>query len=62
MLTDLTVDQAYDILTKCVKEIHKRVVINLPNFKVQMVTKDGIKDLEPITSAKLAREARDYLN
>lgn len=56
---DLTIEEGYDVLTKCIKEIHKRVVINLPNFKVQVVTRDGIKNLEPITSAKLARESKD---
>lgn len=43
-------------MKKCVREIHKRLIINLPNFKVQKVSKDGIKDLEPITAKVLAIE------
>lgn len=52
--SDLTIEEGYEVLTKCVKEIHKRLIINLPNFKVQVISKDGIQDLEPITAAKLA--------
>lgn len=59
-IADLSIEEGYDILTKCVQEIHKRVVINLPNFRVQVVTRDGIKNLEPITAARLARESKDY--
>ncbi|EEB17681.1 proteasome subunit beta type, putative [Pediculus humanus corporis] len=56
---DLTIEEGYEVLSKCIREIHKRVVINLPNFKVQVVTRNGIKNLEPITAAKLARESKD---
>ena len=27
-------DEAYDLMKECVKEIQKRLVINLPNFEV----------------------------
>lgn len=49
-------DQAYELLKKCVREVHKRLIINLPNFKVQMVNKDGIQDLPNITAKELAAE------
>lgn len=50
----MTIEEAYDVLVKCVKEIHKRVVINMANFKVKVITKSGIHDLENITTEKLA--------
>lgn len=46
-------DEAYDVFKKCVKEIQKRLIINLPNFKVTVVDKDGVRDLEPITARSL---------
>lgn len=49
----LTVAEAYDIMQKCVAEIQKRLIVNLKNFNVVVICKDGIKDLEPITSVKI---------
>lgn len=49
-------EEAYELMQKCVTEVHKRLIVNLPNFKVQKVTKDGIIDLPPITAEKLALE------
>lgn len=49
----MTVNEAYDVLKKCVSEIHKRLIVNLPNFKVQVIDKDGIRDLEPLSAKKL---------
>lgn len=49
-------DEAYQLLKKCVAEVHKRLIVNLPNFKVQKITKDGIIDLPPITAQNLAVE------
>lgn len=31
---DLTKDEAYELMKDCVREIQKRLVINLPNFEV----------------------------
>ncbi|KAJ2951496.1 hypothetical protein O0L34_g13648 [Tuta absoluta] len=50
---DLTQEQAYEVLQKCVTEIHKRLFVSLPNFQVTVVTKDGIKVLPVINSASL---------
>lgn len=50
-------EEAYDLLKKCVAEVHKRLIVNLPNFKVQKITKDGVVDLPPITAQNLAVEA-----
>ncbi|XP_054278178.1 proteasome subunit beta type-2-like [Macrosteles quadrilineatus] len=54
---DLTPEEGYDLMKKCVIEIQKRLVINLPNFKVQLINKDGIMDLPNITAKTLALEA-----
>ena len=56
---DSTEEEAYILLKKCVREIHKRLIVNLPNFKVQKVSKEGIKELEPITAKNLAIEDAD---
>lgn len=50
---NITQDEAYDIFKKCVKEIQKRLIINLPNFKISVVGKDGVKHLEDITARGL---------
>ncbi|XP_075216894.1 proteasome subunit beta type-2-like [Lycorma delicatula] len=50
---DLTPEQTYEILKLCVKEVHRRLIINLPNFKVQIIDKDGIRELDPIVSKDL---------
>ncbi|XP_050301649.1 proteasome subunit beta type-2-like [Anthonomus grandis grandis] len=47
-LKNMTPDQGYELLKKCVQEVQKRLIINLPNFKVQIIDKDGIRDLPDI--------------
>ncbi|KAL1493898.1 hypothetical protein ABEB36_009580 [Hypothenemus hampei] len=49
-LKTMTPEQGYELLKKCVQEVHKRLIINLPNFKVQIVDKNGIRDLPDINS------------
>ncbi|KAK7595227.1 hypothetical protein V9T40_001660 [Parthenolecanium corni] len=53
---DLTEAEAYKLIVKCVKEIHKRLVLNLPNFKVTIVDKNGIRDLNGITPELLSAQ------
>lgn len=55
-VTDSTEEEAYMLMKKCVREIHKRLIVNLPNFKVQKISKDGIEELEPITAKTLVLE------
>lgn len=55
-ITDSTEEEAYVIMKKCVREIHKRLIVNLPSFKIQKVSKEGIKDLDPITARTLSKE------
>jgi len=45
---EMTVEDGYKLLEKCIAEIGKRLVINLPSFGVRMVNKDGIHTLETI--------------
>ncbi|XP_078046183.1 proteasome subunit beta type-2-like [Augochlora pura] len=53
---DSTEEEAYALMKMCVREIQKRLIVNLPNFKVQIVSKDGVKELKPITAQSLAME------
>ncbi|XP_076292063.1 proteasome subunit beta type-2-like [Lasioglossum baleicum] len=53
---DSTEEEAYNLMKMCVREIQKRLIVNLPNFKVQVVSKDGVKDLDSITAKSLALE------
>jgi 20S proteasome subunit beta 4 len=46
-------DEAYALMQACVAEVQKRLIINLPNFQVQLVNKDGIKNLKDITVKSL---------
>ncbi|XP_065339391.1 proteasome subunit beta type-2-like [Cloeon dipterum] len=48
---DLPKEEGYKVMVECVKECHRRLIVNLPNFKVQMIDANGITDL-PIISAK----------
>lgn len=45
---DMNEKEAYELLQKCVHQIQKRLTINLPVFKVKIVRKDGIADLDDI--------------
>ncbi|CAG9132446.1 unnamed protein product [Plutella xylostella] len=48
--------EAYNLLVMCVKEIQKRLMIQLPKFQVSMVNKDGIKCLNPIVQETPVQE------
>ncbi|XP_055702793.1 proteasome subunit beta type-2 [Phlebotomus papatasi] len=48
--SNISQDDAYEILKKCVAEIQKRLIINLSTFNVAVVDKNGMKYLENITS------------
>ena len=50
---DLTEEEAYDIKKKCVAEIQKRLIINLPNFQVKVLDKNGIHAMDVIKSQDL---------
>ncbi|XP_008421251.1 proteasome subunit beta type-2 isoform X2 [Poecilia reticulata] len=46
---DLSRDEAVELLRKCVEELNKRFILNLPSFNVRLIDKDGIHDMEKIT-------------
>mmetsp|Transcript_57208 Transcript_57208/g.100128 ORF Transcript_57208/g.100128 Transcript_57208/m.100128 type:complete len:192 (+) Transcript_57208:102-677(+) len=41
---DLTLDEAKDIIKKCIKEMETRFVIHLGAFKVKVATADGVRE------------------
>merc|ERR1712065_45539 len=43
---DLSVDEAKALLRKCLSELAKRFIINLPTFTVRLVTKDGVEQVD----------------
>ena len=49
----MTKEEAYGLLQACVKEIHKRLIINLPNFQIQLIDESGIQAMEDITVKNL---------
>ena len=52
-LLDMTKEEAYKLLQACVTEIHKRLIINLPNFQVQLIDESGIQSMDDITVKNL---------
>ncbi|KAH8403016.1 hypothetical protein KR222_003157 [Zaprionus bogoriensis] len=55
---DLEQSEAYEILKMCVAEIQKRLVINLRNFDVFVVNKNGTQRLESINPATFEGEGQ----
>merc|ERR1712002_369414 len=47
---DMTEDEAYELLGKCVNEIKRRFLVNLPRFRVRVINKDGVKDLKEVVA------------
>mmetsp|Transcript_39210 Transcript_39210/g.92312 ORF Transcript_39210/g.92312 Transcript_39210/m.92312 type:complete len:192 (+) Transcript_39210:88-663(+) len=43
---DLTLDEAKDIIRKCIEEMKTRFVIHMGSFKCKVVTKDGVSDVD----------------
>ena len=52
--------EAYKLMIGCVEEVQKRLVINLPNFAITVVDKDGVSKMDPINPQviQLARRIR----
>ncbi|KAF7490559.1 Proteasome subunit beta type-2 [Sarcoptes scabiei] len=46
---DCSVEEGIEMMKKCIAEIQKRLVINLPAFKLCMIDKNGHKDLPDIS-------------
>lgn len=45
----MTQEEGYNVLKLCIAEIQRRLIVNLPNFSVQVVDKDGNRELKSIT-------------
>lgn len=43
---DMDVEEAKELLRKCLEELKTRFIVNLPKFTVKLVNKDGITDIE----------------
>uniref|UniRef100_A0A8C6WFV6 Proteasome subunit beta n=1 Tax=Neogobius melanostomus TaxID=47308 RepID=A0A8C6WFV6_9GOBI len=46
---DLTQDEAMDLLKKCIEELNRRFILNLPSFSVRVIDKNGIQELQKVT-------------
>ncbi|CAG8569051.1 5732_t:CDS:2 [Diversispora eburnea] len=42
---DLTFEEAKILIKKCIDEIKHRLILNLPEFKIKVVDKDGIREV-----------------
>lgn len=51
---NITQEEAYDVLKKCVLEIQKRLIVNLKNFNVAVVDSSGVRQLDQISAKSLA--------
>ena len=40
--------EAYALMKDCVAEVQKRLIINAPVFKIKIVDKDGVRDMDDI--------------
>lgn len=49
LILDSTYQEAYDLLKKCILEVQKRCIINMPQFKVKMSYAGGLVELPIIT-------------
>ncbi|MPC28656.1 Proteasome subunit beta type-2 [Portunus trituberculatus] len=47
---DMTEDEAYELMKKCISEVKRRFIVNLPKFRVRLISKDGLKDLPVIVA------------
>ncbi|KAI8364412.1 nucleophile aminohydrolase [Blakeslea trispora] len=43
---NMTVEEAKKLLGMCIQELKTRFIVNLPKFKVQLVDKDGVHEVE----------------
>lgn len=49
LFLDSNYQEAYGLLKKCILEVQKRCIINMPKFKVKMSYSGGILELPTIT-------------
>lgn len=51
--TDMSVSDGCRLLENCVQQVQKRLMINLSKFKIQVIDKDGVRDLPNFTQKLL---------
>ncbi|XP_023614256.1 proteasome subunit beta type-2 isoform X3 [Myotis lucifugus] len=49
---NLSRERALELLKKCLEELQKRFILNLPAFSVRIIDKNGIHDLATISFSK----------
>lgn len=45
---DMTEDEAILLLKRCVDELSTRFIVNMPRFKVKLIDRDGVRNLEEV--------------
>lgn len=56
MFLDANYQEAYDLLKKCIMEIQKRCIINMPKFKVKVASVGGVQELPNITKDNIEQK------
>ncbi|XP_067928758.1 proteasome subunit beta type-2-like [Watersipora subatra] len=56
---DMSVDEAYGLLNRCVQELDQRFLVNLPKFKVRVIDKEGVKDMADLCASKKLAPGND---
>merc|ERR1712241_306295 len=55
--SNMNKEEAYKLMIECVKEVQKRLVLNLPNFAITIVDKDGVSKMDLINPQVIANAA-----
>lgn len=42
----MNLEEGKDLIRKCIKELHSRFLINVPNFIIKVADKDGVREIE----------------
>ncbi|KAG6929167.1 proteasome subunit beta 2, partial [Chelydra serpentina] len=50
----ITREEAMELLKKCLEELQKRFILNLPSFSVRFIDKDGIHEVDNIPFPKVS--------
>lgn len=46
----MTKEAGYELLKKCIGEVKRRFIINLPKFQVRIISREGVSDLPIIVA------------
>ena len=42
----MNLEEVKDLMGRCIKEVQKRLLVQMPNFKVRVVDKDGVREID----------------